>query len=68
SLEWLRKLDGANWETRYQHPPLEGLTAGDLLVSWAAHDLLHLRQVVELKWAYGQLQYPPYAAGYAGDW
>ncbi len=68
SLEWLRKLDGANWETRYQHPPLDGLTAGDLLVSWAAHDLLHLRQLIELKWAYGQTQCAPYTPRYAGEW
>jgi len=39
-----------------------------LFVAWVAHDLLHLRQLVELKWAYGQTQYAPYSAGYAGDW
>jgi hypothetical protein len=67
SLDWLGQLSGADWGTRYRHPPLQGLSAGDLLVSWAAHDLLHLRQLVELKWGYGRVQGAPYSADYAGD-
>jgi len=68
SLDWLAKISGTDWQTRYQHPPLEGLSAGDLLVSWAAHDVLHLRQLVELKWAYGRMQFAPYSPDYAGEW
>jgi hypothetical protein len=68
SLEWLRGLAGVEWQTRYQYPPLAGLSAGDLLASWVAHDLLHLRQLVELKCAHGQLQLAPYAMDYAEDW
>ena len=68
SLDWLAQLSGVEWQARYRHPPLEGLSAGDLLASWVAHDLLHLRQLVELKWAYGRVQAAPYAPDYAGDW
>ena len=68
SLDWLAKISGARWDVRYQHPPLEGLSAGDLLASWVAHDLLHLRQLIELKWAYGRTQFTPYTPNYAGDW
>ncbi|MBI5293587.1 MAG: DinB family protein [Chloroflexi bacterium] len=68
SLEWLRTLGAADWQVSYRHEPLAGLTAGDLLVSWAAHDVLHMRQLVELKRAYSLTQFAPYAPGYAGDW
>jgi hypothetical protein len=44
------------------------LSAGDMLMSWVAHDLLHLRQLVELHYAYHKQQAQPYDIGYAGDW
>jgi len=70
SLAWLGKATaaGINWDRCYTYPPLSGLRAGDLLAAWAAHDLLHLRQLVELKWAYSQAQARDYSAAYAGDW
>ena len=68
SLDWLARLDDVDWGTCYRHPPSDGLSAGDLLVSWAAHDVLHLRQVVELKWAYGRTRCAPYSPRYAGEW
>jgi hypothetical protein len=68
SLQWLRGLRGADWDTPVKHVPVPNFHAGDLLVSWVAHDVLHQRQLVELKWAYGQTIYPPYNPGYAGDW
>ena len=42
--------------------------AGDLLAAWVAHDLLHLRQLVELKYAYLARTMEPYALKYAGEW
>jgi len=74
SLAWLRELTGSNgasavdWSAAYGHGPLTGLRAGDLLASWAAHDLLHLRQLTALKYAYGQAQLAPYRTRYAGSW
>jgi hypothetical protein len=68
SLTWLSGLAKMDWDIAYVHPPLDGLTAGDLLVSWAAHDLLHLRQLVELKWLHTQTMGAPFSTRYAGDW
>ena len=48
--------------------PWGKLTAGDLLASWAAHDLLHLRQLNELRYAYLIQVAAPYSVRYAGDW
>ncbi len=68
SLEWLRGLMDVSWDTPVKQAPVPGFRVGDLLVSWVAHDILHQRQLVELKWAYGLLNYPPYDPGYAGGW
>lgn len=68
SIEWLRGLAGPDWERRCTNPHLSELRAGDFLVAWAGHDLLHLRQLVELQWAYQTLQAAPFAPDYAGDW
>jgi hypothetical protein len=67
SIEWLRSLTDPDW-TRASHRPRRTLRAGDLLASWTAHDLLHLRQLVELHYAYLAKQAAPYSVGYAGDW
>ena len=45
SLAWLTTLDASVLERAYHHPKLGELSAGDLLAAWAAHDLLHLRQL-----------------------
>ncbi|MBU1073451.1 DinB family protein, partial [bacterium] len=45
SLVWLAGLDAGALDLAYRHPKLGDLRAGDLLAAWAAHDLLHLRQL-----------------------
>ena len=44
------------------------LTAGDLLVAWTAHDVLHLRQLTELRYALIARAGKPFSPAYAGDW
>jgi hypothetical protein len=39
-----------------------------MLMAWVAHDLLHLRQLIELRYAYLQQQAQPYQIAYAGQW
>jgi hypothetical protein len=68
SLAWLRSLAAPDWETAAQAPWGKSMRAGDMLAAWAAHDLLHLRQLVELKWAYTTRQARPYQVRYAGEW
>jgi hypothetical protein len=67
SLAWLRGLSDPNWDSAYT-ASWGTILAGDLMVAWVAHDLLHVRQLVELKWVYGAGQFAPYNQGYAGDW
>lgn len=67
SLIWLKGLSQPNWDATYT-APWGSIRAGDIMVSWAAHDLLHVRQINELKWAYSEKLFAPYSADYAGDW
>jgi hypothetical protein len=67
SLAWLAGLDAPDWNATVAMP-WGSLTAGDMLASWAAHDLLHLRQLVELHYAWTRQAVAPYSVEYAGDW
>jgi len=67
SLTWLTELASENWATTCP-TPWGQITAGDMFAAWIAHDILHLRQLVELHWAYTQRAVRPYSTEYAGDW
>jgi hypothetical protein len=67
TLAWLRSLPGPNLEAIYTSP-FGSMSAGDMFAAMVAHDLLHLRQLVELHWAYTTQALRPYQNEYAGDW
>ena len=66
-MEWLDTLENPEWDTSYAAPFGE-ITAGDLFTSWVTHDLLHMRQLVELHRQYLEEQAKPYQMEYAGEW
>lgn len=68
SLAWLRSLTDPDWSRRANHPALGALRAGDFLASWAAHDLLHLRQLTEVRYQALAARTAPYSVDYAGPW
>ncbi len=65
SLRWLRSLKKPDWEIAYEHPALGPLRAGDLLASWAAHDLLHLKQIAHTKAMLLAHESKPFSVRYA---
>jgi hypothetical protein len=67
SLAWLQVLDEPDWDTSVTSP-FGTMRAGDMFAAWVAHDLLHLRQLVELHWAYNVQSAQPYLVNYAGEW
>jgi hypothetical protein len=67
SLEWLAGLDAPNWDAVY-HLPFGPITSGDMAAAWIGHDLLHIRQLVELHWAAAARDSTPYRLDYAGSW
>lgn len=68
SVEWLRGLTTFDENAAYPHPALGRLTAGMLLHSWLAHDLLHIRQMTRLHYEYLQKAAGAEAVAYAGSW
>jgi hypothetical protein len=67
SLAWLRGLSEPDWQATYK-ASFGPITAGDMCAAWVAHDLLHLRQLVELHWAHTVRSVKPYGVRYAGEW
>lgn len=67
SIAWLFGLSAPNWDASVSMP-WGSLSAGDMLSSWLAHDLLHLRQIVALRYHLTAKQYQPYDVTYAGKW
>ena len=73
STAWLMTLESVDWAASAQVPfgpsgDVMVLNAGDVLVSWVAHDHLHLRQMNELLYAWNEKQASPYSVQYAGGW
>jgi hypothetical protein len=67
SLNWLRSMPKPDWQTTVT-APWGSIAAGDMLAAWVAHDLLHIRQLIELHWAYTIQALQPFSTQYAGDW
>jgi hypothetical protein len=67
SLAWLATLAAPDWSREYR-ASFGPITAGALLASWAAHDLLHTRQLLELRRARLLALTAPHSTQYAGDW
>jgi hypothetical protein len=68
SLAGLRSLPSPDWSTSKVHPRIGDFAAGDLLASWAAHDLLHARQVVRILHGIVNAEGAPFSTRYAGEW
>jgi len=67
SLDWLQSLKNPQWDNAYQHPKLGEMSASLFLANWLAHDYLHIRQILTLKFKYlEQLSQEPLT--YAGRW
>ncbi len=66
-LIWLDSLEDPDWDASYE-TPMGIITAGDMFASWVTHDLLHLRQLIELLRLYLEEQVKPYQMDYAGEW
>jgi hypothetical protein len=67
SIEWLADLGEPDLE-RVAPTPWGSMPIGNMFAAWVAHDLLHMRQLVELKWAYAARFFGAFDPQYAGDW
>ncbi|MEZ4640022.1 MAG: DinB family protein [Caldilineaceae bacterium] len=67
SWRWLRRLENPDWDIVYE-APWGPIRAGDVFAAWVAHDLLHMRQIIEVHWAFLNQNVTPYSTRYAGEW
>lgn len=71
SVRWLRSLEQASappdWSLT-KHDPRGSMAAGDMLASWLAHDMLHLRQVAKRQWELAEVRAGGHSSAYAGPW
>jgi len=65
SIKWLESLEQPAWDSFKEHPYAGRLSAGDLLTSWIAHDLLHIRQIVNCHLDYYEKESEPFSMSYA---
>lgn len=68
TINWIKGLVSPRWSTAYEHPKLGKISAGDLLLSLASHDALHMRQVARRLFDLAQRDAPGFKADYAGTW
>ena len=68
SLEFLRGLNGPDWNLAYDHPKFGPFAAGTVMAGWAAHDQLHMRQITKRLFEMTQRDSSPFVTDYGGEW
>ena len=67
SLEWLQTLTEKDLEKKMEHKVFGTVTVKHFLSNWLAHDYLHIRQIIALKYNYLKTNTAA-DLRYAGDW
>ncbi len=67
SVAWLRGLKDAPWTNAYLHPKVGPVSCDLLLTNWVAHDIHHIRQLNNLRYAH-LASISTVSLDYAGKW
>ena len=67
SINFLEQLKEPKWDNFYVHPKFGNMTAKLFFTNWLAHDYLHIRQIIKLKFDYLSFTTNE-KLNYAGDW
>ena len=68
SVHWLLALQAPDWKSAHKHPKFGPMSAEMFLANWLAHDYLHIRQILRLKYQYLKQAAAEVSLTYAGDW
>ncbi len=52
SITWLKSIKDGQWYNEYKHAQIGNISAKQFLANWLAHDYLHIRQIMKLKFQY----------------
>jgi len=67
SINFLQELKEPKWDNFYHHPKFGNMTAKLFFTNWLAHDYLHIRQIIKLKFDYLH-EITDENLNYAGNW
>lgn len=67
SVELLRSLADPEWDRSYEHFQFGPIRAGDVMLSWVAHDMLHLRQIAKRRFELAAVAGSGFDTSYAGS-
>jgi hypothetical protein len=68
SISWLYSLTSPNWDNTTNDPAAGPMSAKKILVNWIAHDYLHIRQILHLKYQFLKVSNNNMNLSYAGKW
>jgi hypothetical protein len=68
SIKWLNDSINRSWNAMVSREGLGSFTAREMLSSWLAHDMLHIRQILKLQYLYLEDSIKPSSLEYAGGW
>ena len=68
SVAWLKSLENPAWKNAHHHPKFGPMSAEMFLANWLAHDYLHLRQIIRLRYHYLEQAAAEVKLRYAGEW
>lgn len=52
SVKWLESLNSPEWGNKFKHKEHGDMSAEFFLANWLAHDYLHFRQIIRMKFKY----------------
>jgi hypothetical protein len=67
SVKWLSRLADPSWNNISHNPQLGDISANRIFINWLAHDYLHIRQIIKLKYDYLK-NGSDEDLSYAGNW
>ena len=67
SIKWLESFENPQWQNAIDHPKLGKMSAKQFLSNWLAHDFIHIRQIIKIRYAYLD-EYGSDSLKYAGNW
>jgi hypothetical protein len=67
SVEWLMTISSPEWNNSFHHAILGDVSAQFFLANWLAHDYLHIRQIIRVKYLHLKISSDE-ELKYAGEW
>ena len=67
SIAWLKSLNNPPFDNAFMHPKLGPMSGRFIFANWLAHDYLHIRQILRIKYNYLQFT-SGQNLSYAGEW